>query len=625
MLSSSMAFGANKLSGRDSDYLLAGYNASDRAKSAADAVCDGTADNVEIQAAVDALPSAGGKIAMTGTFNIATGITTAARAVAFDGYVWGGAGTEVSPSVGLCKWVQATNNITMLTIGENATWTVAAGCNRIWFYGDGKTQTNVPVVKFVHSSDGFFQNSIIQGYVTTSGADYGLLALDINSWGCWIENNDFEVANLVGVYSETWRNWILNNHFRNLYRGIFLYNTNTTANYQEMGWIADNDFKDIQKNAIYLKAVQGITVHDNYAHNLSTSSAGTYGFVGLVGTCHDLDIHDNGFYRYSTTAETSGYGVECSTAYLTNVMIHDNDFFLATNATKVNNNPGKNVRIYNNTGYLAPGELRTYSGTLKAGADGDAIMCWQNPTANTATAVATVYMSAGGVAGSIADMGTATTVQVIEDCEDVWSNGTHGTNAVNTVYVERGTNCNAITITSGITNNDIVAYEDFVALDLSTATHVLLQFRSTVSLNAADIALILDEEAACASPDFTLDFPAITSNTTTLVCLALNSGDAAGATADATISVGLQVKVNTRAVAGTIFYIDDIRAITVGNNLFDDLDVSPASVPSIGNTTTPIYVGAKNSDDLDCIVMRSDSAATTNLAGTWTITLTGVA
>jgi len=57
-------------------YLVAASDASSRAKSHADYVCDGTADDVEIQEAIDSLPVAGGKIYLSeGTFNITSKIS----------------------------------------------------------------------------------------------------------------------------------------------------------------------------------------------------------------------------------------------------------------------------------------------------------------------------------------------------------------------------------------------------------------------------------------------------------------------------------------------------------------------------------------------------------------------
>jgi len=61
--------------GRTATYTVAASGAPAHVKAQADYVCDGTADNVEIQAAIDALPSTGGIVHLsTGYFNISSAI-----------------------------------------------------------------------------------------------------------------------------------------------------------------------------------------------------------------------------------------------------------------------------------------------------------------------------------------------------------------------------------------------------------------------------------------------------------------------------------------------------------------------------------------------------------------------
>jgi hypothetical protein len=56
-------------------FVVAASDASDRVKNQADYVADGTADDVDIQAAIDALPAAGGKVVLSeGLFNISSAI-----------------------------------------------------------------------------------------------------------------------------------------------------------------------------------------------------------------------------------------------------------------------------------------------------------------------------------------------------------------------------------------------------------------------------------------------------------------------------------------------------------------------------------------------------------------------
>ncbi len=60
-------------SGRGPTFQVAATGATQARKTSSDYECDGTADNVQIQAAIDALPAAGGKVMLTeGTFTIAS-------------------------------------------------------------------------------------------------------------------------------------------------------------------------------------------------------------------------------------------------------------------------------------------------------------------------------------------------------------------------------------------------------------------------------------------------------------------------------------------------------------------------------------------------------------------------
>jgi len=61
---------------RSATYVVASSDAPAHVKAQADYVCDGTADDVEIQAAIDALPAGGGKVVLSeGIFNVNAGIT----------------------------------------------------------------------------------------------------------------------------------------------------------------------------------------------------------------------------------------------------------------------------------------------------------------------------------------------------------------------------------------------------------------------------------------------------------------------------------------------------------------------------------------------------------------------
>ena len=77
-------------------FVVAASDSSDALKIQADYVCDGTADNVEIQAAIDALAVSGGEVKLlTGTYTVEAGIVISEDNITLSGY---GDGTYVTAS-----------------------------------------------------------------------------------------------------------------------------------------------------------------------------------------------------------------------------------------------------------------------------------------------------------------------------------------------------------------------------------------------------------------------------------------------------------------------------------------------------------------------------------------------
>lgn len=75
--------------GRSATLVIAAADSSAKSKAQADYVCDGTADDVEIQAAIDALPITGGKIQLLeGLFNLSNEISITTNGVNLSGLGW---------------------------------------------------------------------------------------------------------------------------------------------------------------------------------------------------------------------------------------------------------------------------------------------------------------------------------------------------------------------------------------------------------------------------------------------------------------------------------------------------------------------------------------------------------
>src|SRR3990172_3058090 len=96
--------------------VVAASNASARAKARADYLCDGTDDDVQIQAAVNALPAVSGKVLLTeGTFSISTPISVLKHNVTIEGQ---GPATDIQAAAGA-------EGIDILRLGDGGVTTYA--------------------------------------------------------------------------------------------------------------------------------------------------------------------------------------------------------------------------------------------------------------------------------------------------------------------------------------------------------------------------------------------------------------------------------------------------------------------------------------------------------------------
>ena len=615
------ADGIKILTDRTVTYVVAASNAPALEKTQADYRCDGTADNVEIQAAITTCNGKGLVKLTEGTYYIAAAITCS-----------NGVSIEGVPKSTILKTVSGNRTFDLSDKHDIA-------FKDLIFFGD-YTISATGSFAFLATSTCYnisFKDIEVYDFGESGFKLYS--GHDIKIENCYVHDLP---ANKYGISfygdEDQYNIWIKNCYVKTVGSGGIFFSADTSGKMNHDIWVVNNLLDGCGTDGIWIGGLDsssfnynihilgntclnctnndGILAQNIYDSeiigNICKGNAGDGLAIGGLGRSNHTIVKGNIFTDNDGRGIFDGGALNTYMSYIGNILT---DNGMGNTITL-----GIGTIVQDNEGYLSPGELRTYSDSLVAGVVGNAVIAWQNPEVQPMMVTGRTRITTGATLASTGDWGLAITVQVVEDCEDVWTDGTHGTCAVNTTYVERGTNCNAITIASGITNDDKIAYEDFGALDISTATHLTFKFRSTVALNAADIAIMLDEDSGCASPSFTLNFPAIVANSTTLVCLPINGGAAAGATVDALISVGLQVLINTRAVAGTIFYIDDIRAITVGSDLINDANLQTLG---IANYTTPIHLDDKNDDDADShdtLVMVSAVQASTGLVGSWYIT-----
>jgi len=147
------------------------------------------------------------------------------------------------------------------------------------------------------------------------------------------------------------------------------------------------------------------------------------------------------------------------------------------------------------------------------------------------------------------------TEQIIDDCEDAWDEyvGADVTSTLDPTDKKVGAGSAKLDVAVGASVGRL-ATEAIVSMNLTARKQVSLQIKSSISLAAGDLQLLLDDMAACVTPLETLNIPALSAGVWTKVNLTL----ATPANLTAVISVGLNMAVDKGAF---IVNIDDVRAV----------------------------------------------------------------
>lgn len=153
------------------------------------------------------------------------------------------------------------------------------------------------------------------------------------------------------------------------------------------------------------------------------------------------------------------------------------------------------------------------------------------------------------------------TLKNIEDCEDAWNEYVDSdvTSTADTFYW-KGSYSAKMVVADNAAGGDILTTEAISSTNLSSYTQVRAMVYSTAALNASDLQLLLDNSINCGSPLETLNIPAVSANTWTLITINL----AVPASDTAIISVGVKMVVDKGAFT---FYIDDVNAQTTSSLL----------------------------------------------------------
>lgn len=407
--------------GRTATYVVAASNATATEIAQADYVCDGTADQVQINAAIAALPASGGRVRLTeGTFYIAAPITSAATGLYLTGSGFrvtllslvNGANCNVfqSPDVTprlleICD-LEIYGNKANNASGDGIDIDYYNGvqlknlyihdCKEDGIHGDvanmGAHMTNV--YSYYNGECGanyFGEGNLINNYEASSnGLDGLVIQGDGNYWiNAYCEMNGRSGAVIYGVVDSTINIWAGSNTTTNAYISAqgCLINVESRicgAGYEHLL------LKDAYDNTITL--------------NISaTSETANSNAIGYDFTCSrnvirgHIDVPGYLFWNYTNGPPTLKDTIVACSYLVADSGIYGNGYPLAY------------PTIVGNTGYISSGEVQTASGLLSAGNNDTLGFVWHNPE-NQDIFIKKIVINitnAGGTVGSHLDVGIA--------------------------------------------------------------------------------------------------------------------------------------------------------------------------------------------------------------------------
>ena len=181
-------------------------------------------------------------------------------------------------------------------------------------------------------------------------------------------------------------------------------------------------------------------------------------------------------------------------------------------------------------------------------------------------------------------------LQVIHNCEAVWDevDDADVAEALDPTDVKVGSNSMKFVCVAGLADGDIIGSDVVTSMDLTGYTHIMMWAKHSLGCAAADIQLLLDEDASCATPT-KVDLPVLAAATWKLCIIA-----EAFTGLDAVISVGLEQNDNdpgaydlwvdhicaAKIIAGIKSWTIDLEYDALDTTAFDSSGVK-AFLPSL--------------------------------------------
>ena len=391
--------------GRSATYVIAASNATALEKAQADVVCDGTDDDVQINDAISKLSSGGTIQLSSGTFTVNAQQTfypvisgcLASFVITTDNLTIQGtgntnivlqAGLNVGSSYATIFNVKNCNYFKLLNVKLNAnTANITAARKYCVFIGSSGAGHNA-------------NYGVITGcYMTGVGTDgsSGLIYGDATSFNSGTQPYD--------AYWDIYDNIFVpcgNDGSSNGGVGVAFHNTPSFSNFHHnqilnAGYIGIGLLIDSVQDCIFsnnyirrsndsavvvfdtpwsagVSTVENkILIESNIIENYGGTKAST---TGIYVQRKDSSNYPNGIKIINNMIDNIGVGVKIDASCL-NTIVKGNKF-TSTVTTPISDS-GVTTTIFDNTGYIAPGEIRTYSGAITATALNTSSVSLLNP------------------------------------------------------------------------------------------------------------------------------------------------------------------------------------------------------------------------------------------------------
>jgi hypothetical protein len=247
--------------GRGATYVIAASDAPAHVKAQADYVCDGTADDVQIQAAVDALSINGGNIYLSaGGYNLDTGIVVTGDSVAI-----AGAGVATHLTCALSGFSVTGNNFSI---------------KNLWLTGTSDLNNGVYARQDT--------TGIIIENITVNDFVQGILIASVDK--VTIKNNYCYSNGLDGIYVKL-------NTLHNRSSNVLIMGNRCISNARKNIAVENTDYAQISHNYVELSGtgdidcesnVYQVVINDNHSVNSGGAAA-----ILVDGTCTNSIIENN--------------------------------------------------------------------------------------------------------------------------------------------------------------------------------------------------------------------------------------------------------------------------------------------------------------------------------------------